>query len=1011
MAITGVAKGKLNVEGIVYVELKMDDSKFKTPIVVISGETTIANDEILLGTNFTSQFVCTYTDKGVYFGNKLYPNLEEINLKSNHIQENQKEPNESYPSSTVNVDLDTEEDRIFANFENVVSKDDLDVGTILMDIPKKVLNNKQYRKPPRFRYSPLQESLIVSYVRRLLENNIVIMKDTPFVTNFILVQSKNKSNEIRFAVDLRALNEITQPDMYITKTPNELMNYLSEAELFSTLDIRKAFWSMKIPVEDVHYYGVFTPIGTICFLRMPFGDINAMPNFQRIYDKIILQSVPRNSVAYVDDLLIFSKDNKEVHLKLINSALQSFEKYGIKINKAKSKIMLKSISFLGWEISNGMKKPGNQIDAIKNRKDPSNPKEMKSLLGALNFFRDTVEGYSTIVRPLQDMANNNKRNFQWNKECEKARKIVFEKLETKLLIPRFDQKFYLYTDASLYAISGAILQKVEGSYYPVKFYSKKLKYQKRQKSINMLEMQAIAYTLVANMELLYLSEIQIFTDNKSVITILRDSVDPDYTKYIAMISSFNFTISYINIKVNSLADFLSRQEENLMKQGSSQVNFAKSDNVNFNVNVINKNIDLMPTDDMNNSTNEKCRNRLDNTISLENRLKAVQSVDLELQSEIKENPTTYIKLNNIWHKKILLTEEKKEILVPAVPRQLREKAIQLIHDANGHMGFKKTWKLMRMMMFWPTCKKDLKNHIKSCLICQKYSDVKPELPKLKVSQLPDEPFKVIAVDVGVVPNYGLILQTICSLTKFWVPQIIKDQTVETIITTLNKNIFLKYGRPEMIICDSYPSFISEQFREFLKENNINLHVNTPYAKTKNSIVERSFRTMWDLIGKIREQMDDNRLDFETIVMTAAYYYNTHYQLTSDETPFYLVFNREERPYLINKNSAAIFDKYPSMADTIASTRMGWKLAAEKSNLNRSIDNERKNVKENRIVRQFSIGDKVLVRNYIKGKLDENYSGPYIIIKKNDNEYQLRKENSTRGRLIVRNIKDLKQFIN
>uniref|UniRef100_A0A0K0EC43 RNase H domain-containing protein n=1 Tax=Strongyloides stercoralis TaxID=6248 RepID=A0A0K0EC43_STRER len=62
------------------------------------------------------------------------------------------------------------------------------------------------------------------------------------------------------------------------------------------------------------------------------------------------------------------------------------------------------------------------------------------------------------------------------------------------------------------------------------------------------------------MELLYLSELHIFTDKKSVLPILRNSVDSEYTRYTAIISGFNFTMSYINTKLNGLADFLSRQE-------------------------------------------------------------------------------------------------------------------------------------------------------------------------------------------------------------------------------------------------------------------------------------------------------------------------------------------------------------------------------------------------------------------------------------------------------------------
>ncbi|CEF61675.1 Reverse transcriptase domain and Integrase, catalytic core domain and Ribonuclease H-like domain-containing protein, partial [Strongyloides ratti] len=1007
MVAKGVANGELLIKGIVYVQLRVKDKNIKTPVLVVDGETTIRDDEILLGTNFTSQFICTYTDEGIYLDGKFYPKLEELVQEGSQIQKEF----EKIPTSRIEIETMDEEDKIYAKFDTVISKDDLDISNITIDIPRKMLNNKTYRRPPRFRYSPLQEALIVSYVQRLLDKGIVIRKETPFVTNFILVQPKSSKGEVRFAVDLRALNEITQPDMYVTKTPMELMNYLSKAELFSTLDIRKAFWGMRIPNEDIKYYGVYTPMGTVCFVRVPFGDINAMANFQRIYDTIIRESIPNNSVAYVDDLIIYSKNNTQKHVKLVNEAMKGFAKYGIKINKDKSLLLQKSIKFLGWEIFNGTRKPGNQIQTLKERRNPNSPKEVKSLLGALNFFRDAVDNYSNIVRPMQECSNVLKKDFMWTSECEMAKLEVFRALDTILLIPRFDQPFYIYTDASMYALAGCILQIVENKLYPVKFYSKKVKHCKRAKSINLLEMQAIACTLVANLELLYLSEIKIFTDNKSVLAILRDGVDPDYSKYIAMISSFNYTIQYINTKDNTMADYISRQEWDDKEQVVNCNVMSLMDKENIIQDRDEYNLENMEHIEHENDLNKNgVETEIERVKKFRHNVQQLQELDMEMANDIKKEPGKYIKLNKVWHIKMFLQEEEKEILVPVIPKQLRKTVIEMVHDGNGHVGYRKTWRLLKMLAYWPNYKKEVRNHIRSCDICQKYSDMRPELPLLKHSQLPTEPFRVIAIDVGVVPGYGLVLQAICSLTRFWIPQVIKDQTTQVLIQALNKGVFLRVGVPERIICDSYPSFISSEFKHFMDTWGVELHITTPYAKTKNSIVERSFRTMWDLIGKMKERCGEPRMDFETMVLTAAYYYNTNYQLTLDESPFLLVFNKKEKPFMLRDQGIAMVDKFPELTDTLASIRNGWESAIEKANSNRIQDNERKNVKENRGEPVFQMGEKVLIKNYVKGKLDGNYIGPYIVVRREGNEYSLRKEENIRGRLMKRSVNDILTYV-
>uniref|UniRef100_A0AAF5DI01 Reverse transcriptase RNase H-like domain-containing protein n=1 Tax=Strongyloides stercoralis TaxID=6248 RepID=A0AAF5DI01_STRER len=114
------------------------------------------------------------------------------------------------------------------------------------------------------------------------------------------------------------------------------------------------------------------------------------------------------------------------------------------------------------------------------------------------------------------------------------------------------------------------------------------------------------------MELLYLSELHIFTDKKSVLPILRNSVDSEYTRYTAIISGFNFTMSYINTKLNGLADFLSRQEMiNLSIDTSVKTIIEKNLNQTTTVKNTNKDsqyseLDSTSVEEMENEINEKC---------------------------------------------------------------------------------------------------------------------------------------------------------------------------------------------------------------------------------------------------------------------------------------------------------------------------------------------------------------------------------------------------------------------
>ncbi len=58
------------------------------------------------------------------------------------------------------------------------------------------------------------------------------------------------------------------------------------------------------------------------------------------------------------------------------------------------------------------------------------------------------------------------------------------------------------------------------------------------------------------------------------------------------------------------------------------------------------------------------------------------------------------------------------VLQIVVPQSLRQLVLQTAHDASGHLGVKKTYKLLLKRFFWPKLKRDISKYIKSCQTCQ-----------------------------------------------------------------------------------------------------------------------------------------------------------------------------------------------------------------------------------------------------------------------------------------------------
>ena len=68
---------------------------------------------------------------------------------------------------------------------------------------------------------------------------------------------------------------------------------------------------------------------------MLFGLINAPALYQSLINNIFRKYLDDFVVAYLDDILIYSK-TKEKHIKHVTAVLEALEKADIKINNAKN---------------------------------------------------------------------------------------------------------------------------------------------------------------------------------------------------------------------------------------------------------------------------------------------------------------------------------------------------------------------------------------------------------------------------------------------------------------------------------------------------------------------------------------------------------------------------------------------------------------------------------------------------------------------------------------------------
>jgi len=132
---------------------------------------------------------------------------------------------------------------------------------------------------------------------------------------------KKKDRALRLCVDYRQLNEITSKDRRPLPLIGESLDQLSSATIYTKLDIRDAYYNLRIAAGDKSKTAFRTRYELYEYCVMPFGLTNVLVSFQRWMNGILSEYLDIFCVAYLDDILIFSQ-NLEDHRRHVRTILR-----------------------------------------------------------------------------------------------------------------------------------------------------------------------------------------------------------------------------------------------------------------------------------------------------------------------------------------------------------------------------------------------------------------------------------------------------------------------------------------------------------------------------------------------------------------------------------------------------------------------------------------------------------------------------------------------------------------
>ena len=413
-------------------------------------------------------------------------------------------------------------------------------------------------------------------LRDLIDMGLVEPARSPFAS--AIVMAKKKGNELRLCIDFRALNDMTIKDAYPLPRIDLTMQKLGAARYFSSLDMGSAFWQIELDEKDRNKTAFVTEMGQFRWTRMPFGLCNATATFQRMMAKILEPVEMRYGslvLCYVDDIII-ATDTLEDHIKRLDEVFSLLHQAGLKLKAGKCDLLKKKIIFLGRIIEMGsVSMLPEHTETVTNWKKPINVKQMQCFLGFMNYYRQFVKDFASIIHPLQQLIRKETK-YVWTEECQQAFEKLKESLTRKgpiLTLPTNTDMFVLDCDASDVAISGILHQRRpevgQGKLidYPVAYGSRSLKDSEKNYGAPKAEMLAVVYFTNHYSQYLLGKKFLLRVDNRALSWLKTYSTSTTtVARWIARLENFHFDIEHVRREKNQHADALTKKPEYLERK-------------------------------------------------------------------------------------------------------------------------------------------------------------------------------------------------------------------------------------------------------------------------------------------------------------------------------------------------------------------------------------------------------------------------------------------------------------
>ena len=789
-------------------------------------------------------------------------------------------------------------------------------------------------RPRRLSYADKEK--LREILHNLLMRGIIRPSSSPYASPIVSV--RKKSGEIRLRIDYRSLNKITVDDNYPIPLIDDNIDQLRDKKYFSSLDLKDGYYHFKIATDSVPTTAFVTPLGSFEFLSCPFGLKNVPKEFARFLHKIFADLIRGGKILiFFDDILIATEELAE-HLEILRKVFETAGRAHLMFRMDKCSFAVEEITYLGYRVSGeGIRPSDENIAAVINYPVPRNAKEALRFFSLASYFRRFIPHFSTVAKPLRDIAKENTMFIFGEKEYA-AFEALKERLGSRPVLATYNPKAEteLHCDASITGFGAILLQKQDdGAFRPTSFFSQRTT--SAEAKYHSFELECLSVVYALKRYRIYLSGIKfkILTDCDSFrLALSKQEINPRIARWALFIQNFDYEIQHRPGKRMTHVDALSRCHAILVDEA----------------------------------------NTFEQTLSLcQNRDEDI----LKIRAELEKRDLPYYELYN----GLVYRKDRSKKLLFYVPSVMEANVIRANHDSLGHLGLDKVVGNISKLYWFPRMREKVKEYISNCLKCIEFSPLsgKGEGYLNNISK-GNVLFSTVHIDhLGPLEKstqgYKHIFVVVDAFSKFIKLYPCKSTKSIEVIRRL-REYFRAYSKPKRLVSDRGTAFTSHEFKDFVDREiiqHILVAVGTPRA---NGQVERMNRVIVPALAKI---VDCPR-KWDKGLETVEFALNNTICRSTGETPSRLLFGVDQ----LGETDDCVRLMLEEMHEPQRDLEEMRNKAAGKIEKNQ-INNKQLYDKKRKEPHQYEVGDYIMTENNdttpgVNKKLLVKFKGPYEVRK-------------------------------